>query len=104
VFLPADAQGRVPLPALLRHLGKREVQSLLVEGGSEVHGAFIAARLVDEVALFLAPRLQGGGVPIAAGPALPWGAPLRLGPPRVEQIAGDILLAADVETPIRRQG
>jgi diaminohydroxyphosphoribosylaminopyrimidine deaminase / 5-amino-6-(5-phosphoribosylamino)uracil reductase len=101
-FLPADARGQVPLPALLRHLGTRELQSLLVEGGSAVHGAFIAARLVDEVALFLAPRLQGGGVPIAAGPALPWDAPLRLGPPRVEQIAGDILLAADVEASIRR--
>jgi diaminohydroxyphosphoribosylaminopyrimidine deaminase / 5-amino-6-(5-phosphoribosylamino)uracil reductase len=101
-FLPADAHGQIPLPALLAHLGSRALQSLLVEGGSAVHGAFIAARLVDEVALFLAPRLQGGGVPIAGGPALPWDAPLRLGPPRVEEIAGDILLAADVETSIRR--
>ena len=73
---------------------------LLVEGGSQVHGAFIAQRLVDEVAVFLAPRLQGGGVPMAtapAGPALPWGAPLQLGPLDVEPLSGDILLRAEVQ-------
>jgi diaminohydroxyphosphoribosylaminopyrimidine deaminase/5-amino-6-(5-phosphoribosylamino)uracil reductase len=32
----------------------------MVEGGSEVLGSFLAARLVDEVALFRAPLLLGG--------------------------------------------
>jgi diaminohydroxyphosphoribosylaminopyrimidine deaminase/5-amino-6-(5-phosphoribosylamino)uracil reductase len=34
--------------------------SVMVEGGSEVLGAFLAARLVDQVALFRAPLLLGG--------------------------------------------
>jgi diaminohydroxyphosphoribosylaminopyrimidine deaminase/5-amino-6-(5-phosphoribosylamino)uracil reductase len=61
--------GRVPLPALLRELGRREITSLLVEGGGEVHGQLLSAGLVDEVVLFVAPKLVGaGGVPLLAVP------------------------------------
>jgi diaminohydroxyphosphoribosylaminopyrimidine deaminase/5-amino-6-(5-phosphoribosylamino)uracil reductase len=94
---------------VLAALATRAIQSLLVEGGSQVHGAFIAQRLVDEVAVFLAPRLLGDGVPMvtpmattSAGPALPWTAPLQLGPFNVESLSGDILLRAEVQgTPQR---
>ena len=103
VTLPAGRDGQVPLPSLLAELGRRQIQSLLVEGGSRVHGGFIAARLVDEVAIFLAPRLQGDGIPLAAGPALPWAAPLRLGPLRVEPLGSDILLRADIIVGRRQQ-
>jgi diaminohydroxyphosphoribosylaminopyrimidine deaminase/5-amino-6-(5-phosphoribosylamino)uracil reductase len=95
VMLPGRA-GRVAPSRVLAFLAGREVQSLLVEGGAEVHGAFIAAGLVDRVALFSAPRLLGGGVPIAAGRGRPVARSLRLGPPRVRRIAGDLLLEADV--------
>jgi len=39
---------------------------VMVEGGSEVLGSFLAARLVDEVALFRAPLLLGGRGSLAA--------------------------------------
>jgi riboflavin-specific deaminase-like protein len=96
--LPTPRDGRIPLPRVLAALATRAVQSLLVEGGSQIHGAFIAQRLVDEVAVFLAPRLQGDGVPLTAGPALPWASPLQLGPLNVESLSGDILLRAEVQT------
>jgi diaminohydroxyphosphoribosylaminopyrimidine deaminase/5-amino-6-(5-phosphoribosylamino)uracil reductase len=51
---------RVDLQALLTLLGERRIQSLLVEGGAEVHGAFFEARLVDKFHLFLAPKFIGG--------------------------------------------
>ena len=55
----------VDLRALLDELGRREILTLLVEGGGQVHGAFLAAGLADEVALLLAPKLIGaGGVPL----------------------------------------
>ena len=95
--LPTPGDGRIPLPRVLAALATRAIQSLLVEGGSQVHGAFIAQRLVDEVAVFLAPRLLGDGVPLTAGPALPWAAPLQLGPLNVESLSGDILLRAEVQ-------
>jgi diaminohydroxyphosphoribosylaminopyrimidine deaminase/5-amino-6-(5-phosphoribosylamino)uracil reductase len=54
------AGGRVSLGAALAVLTARGMTSLLVEGGSEVLGSFLAARLVDQVALFRAPLLLGG--------------------------------------------
>jgi diaminohydroxyphosphoribosylaminopyrimidine deaminase/5-amino-6-(5-phosphoribosylamino)uracil reductase len=40
--------------------------SVMVEGGSEVLGSFLAERLVDQVALFRAPLLLGGRGSLAA--------------------------------------
>jgi diaminohydroxyphosphoribosylaminopyrimidine deaminase/5-amino-6-(5-phosphoribosylamino)uracil reductase len=60
MVLPADAQDRVNLVALLTALGRREVTSLLVEGGGTVLGSFFQARLVDKVMAFLAPLIIGG--------------------------------------------
>jgi diaminohydroxyphosphoribosylaminopyrimidine deaminase/5-amino-6-(5-phosphoribosylamino)uracil reductase len=81
---------------VLAALAAREVQSVLVEGGADLHGAFIAAGLVDRVAFFLAPSLLGGGVPIAAGPGRALAAALPLGPSRVRRVGRDLLLEADV--------
>jgi diaminohydroxyphosphoribosylaminopyrimidine deaminase/5-amino-6-(5-phosphoribosylamino)uracil reductase len=95
---PASHNGHVDLSSLLRMLASRDVQSLLVEGGSKIHGAFIAAGLVDSVAVFLAPRLVGSGVPIVEGRGLDWRKPATLGPISVRAIGEDVLLTADVIT------
>ncbi len=59
------AHGRLELAAVLRELGASQINSLLVEGGGAVHGAFLAEQLVDEVNLYLAPSFIGGdGVPV----------------------------------------
>lgn len=51
---------RVDLKRALLALHAHGVTSLMVEGGSEVLGSFLAARLFDELALFRAPLLLGG--------------------------------------------
>jgi diaminohydroxyphosphoribosylaminopyrimidine deaminase/5-amino-6-(5-phosphoribosylamino)uracil reductase len=91
-----DPSGRVALRPALEALAARGIQSLLVEGGATVHGAFIAAGLVDRVALFLAPKLVGGGVAIASGADLPLARALRLGPMAVRALGPDLLLTAEV--------
>ncbi len=48
------------LPILLSELGKREITSLFVEGGSRVNDAFLRAGLIDKVYAFIAPLLLGG--------------------------------------------
>jgi diaminohydroxyphosphoribosylaminopyrimidine deaminase / 5-amino-6-(5-phosphoribosylamino)uracil reductase len=58
--MAATENGRVCLPHLLEQLGRQQVLSLLVEGGSQVLGAFFDAGLVQEVQAFLAPILIGG--------------------------------------------
>ncbi len=99
LFLPPDKDGHVALASLLHALATREVQSLLVEGGSRIHGAFIRQRLVDSVAVFLAPRLVGCGVPIVESLGLDWENPARLGPLEIEKLGSDVLFTADVIEP-----
>ena len=48
------------LKAVLAELYVREIQSVLVEGGTEVAGAFVDARLVDKITLIVAPIIVGG--------------------------------------------
>lgn len=96
VLLPSSHQGRFSVEALLAELAARQVQSVLVEGGAAVHGAFLGAGLVDRVALFFAPRLLGGGLGIATGPGRPVAEALRLGPARLRRIGEDVLMEADV--------
>lgn len=91
--LPADAAGRVDLPALLAALGRREVTSLLVEGGGTVLGSFLQAGLVDKVVAFVAPLLIGGrdapGAVAGAGVARLAEA-VRLERVQVERVGEDI--------------
>ncbi len=60
----------ISIESVLRALAARGVVSLLVEGGGAVHGAFLAARAVNELRLYHAPKLLGGsdGVPLFRGP------------------------------------
>ncbi len=60
LVLPADPQGRVDPAALLEALGRREVTSLLLEGGGTLLEAFFRAGLVDKVLAFIAPLIIGG--------------------------------------------
>jgi len=58
--LPATEGGRVDLVALLDELGRRDILSVLVEGGAEVHASLFAQGLVDKVVAYVAPNLIGG--------------------------------------------
>ncbi len=60
VLVVRSADGRVDLKDLMRKLGKRNVQSVLIEGGSEVHASALAAGIVDKAVLFIAPTLMTG--------------------------------------------
>jgi diaminohydroxyphosphoribosylaminopyrimidine deaminase/5-amino-6-(5-phosphoribosylamino)uracil reductase len=93
-----NPRGRPAVADVLAYLAReRDVQSLLVEGGATIHGAFIKAGLVDRVALFVAPRLLGGGVPVARGADLPLARALRLGPLTVRTLGEDLLITGDVQ-------
>ncbi len=54
------AQGRLPISQVIEELARRDITSLLAEGGSEVHGAFRDAGLADRIYAFIAPKLIGG--------------------------------------------
>ncbi|WP_075881405.1 bifunctional diaminohydroxyphosphoribosylaminopyrimidine deaminase/5-amino-6-(5-phosphoribosylamino)uracil reductase RibD [Vreelandella massiliensis] len=70
--LPAAEGGRIDLRALLTWLAENEqVNELLVETGATLAGAMLAAEVVDEMQLFVAPTLLGGDArPLFALPGL----------------------------------
>ncbi len=56
------------LTAVLEELRKRDLQSVLVEGGTEIAGAFCDAKLVDKLTFIVAPLVIGGhDAPLAVG-------------------------------------
>ncbi len=60
VLIVKRAGEHVDLRAMLRELGKREITSVLVEGGGDLLGALFAQRLVDEAVFLYAPVVIGG--------------------------------------------
>ena len=68
--LPLEAPGRLSLLAALRRLAELECNEVWVEAGARLAGAFLAAALVDELVVYLAPRLLGHEArPLAELPA-----------------------------------
>lgn len=65
-----DASGKVDLAALVDDLGRREINELHLEAGSKLNASFLQQGLVDELLVYLAPRLLGPGQALAALPAL----------------------------------
>ena len=58
----------INLLPVLETLGRRSIQSVLVEGGATIAGAFIDAGLVNKVSAFIAPKIIGGSeAPAAVG-------------------------------------
>ena len=87
---------RVEPAAVVADLHRRGVQSLLVEGGGGIHGAFVEAGLFDRVRVCCAPRLLGGQSapgPVGGGGIGQLAAAPRLDGLNVEERGPDIILS-----------
>lgn len=98
--LPAK-DGRVDLAALLERLGRAGIDSVLLEGGAQLHWAALAAGLVHKVQAYLAPKLLGGSA--ALSPVGGQGFPhpdqaVRVKPPKLTWLGDDLLMESEVET------
>jgi diaminohydroxyphosphoribosylaminopyrimidine deaminase/5-amino-6-(5-phosphoribosylamino)uracil reductase len=95
VLFPPGGRKDWPLDLVLAELGRREVASLLVEGGGRLYTAFVEAGLADKVVLTLAPRLLGGASApgfLAGEGAESVGAALALDRVRAFTVEDDIIL------------
>ena len=64
----ANHNGRVDLKDLMLELGRREITSVLIEGGGEVHSSALKAGIADKIGWFIAPLIIGGqGAPGPVG-------------------------------------
>lgn len=75
VVLPEAGPGRVDLRGLLGWCGSQQMTNVMVEGGGHLLGQFLDEGLADEVAVFVAPMVIGGGAPAAVRSSEP-GAPM----------------------------
>lgn len=58
VVLP-DGTGKVDLAAMLRELGRRGINEVMVEAGARLNGALLKAGCIDEMLIYQAPVLLG---------------------------------------------
>ena len=59
LVMPLAESGKLDLQALLRELGQRGINELWVEAGRQLAGALVAQQLVDELIVYLAPKVLG---------------------------------------------
>jgi len=56
----SEKNGHVDLEKLIRTLGEKKIDSILVEGGGNIHGSLLQTGLVNRVYAYIAPKLIGG--------------------------------------------
>lgn len=89
--------GKVDLAALLRDLAAREVNEVHVEAGTQLNGSLLREGLVDELLVYLAPKLIGEGLGMARlGPLDDLAQALPLEWTSVERIGADLRILANL--------
>ncbi|MDP2813189.1 MAG: bifunctional diaminohydroxyphosphoribosylaminopyrimidine deaminase/5-amino-6-(5-phosphoribosylamino)uracil reductase RibD [Erysipelotrichaceae bacterium] len=53
-------EGKIDLHYLMEQLGEMGIDSVLIEGGSEIIASSLSANIVDKVMFFIAPKIIGG--------------------------------------------
>lgn len=61
IIIAKSKKGMVDLQDLMKQLGKHEITSVMIEGGSELNSSAIKDRMVDKILIFTAPKLIGNG-------------------------------------------
>lgn len=59
-LLKCGNEGEVNLTLLFQKLAEQKIDSVLVEGGGEIHGSLLHTGLVNRVYAYIAPKLVGG--------------------------------------------
>ncbi len=62
VIVVKGRQDMVDLSELMRELGKNQVASIMIEGGSHLNASAIKDKVVDKVLIFTAPKIIGNGL------------------------------------------
>lgn len=96
IIVCEEYDGRVSMPDLLGKLGGMGVQSILIEGGSRLAGDMLTKGLIDEFAVFIAPKIIGsdGLSPFTMTGITSMDKAVRLKFGHITQIGQDVLVHA----------
>ena len=102
IIITGKKEGRVDLGQLVEELGRRGMDSLMVEGGGTIAAAFLEQGLVDKAAVFIAPVIIGGKE--APTPVMGTGTSLisdgyRLKHQSISTFGGDVLVEGYINVP-----
>ena len=75
VLIVKNKNSRVDLQSLMQKLGKLEITSVMIEGGSSISASALQSRIVHKVMFFTAPKIIGGADSI---PSIGGNSPARL--------------------------
>ena len=89
------------LLSVLRDLGRRGVQHVLIEGGGQTHGEAFDRGLVDRVVFYVAPVLLGGNTPAVGGRGKN---NIQLAKPDYKKVGADLRIKAEVLSKARSGG
>ena len=102
LYVDADENGHVDLSKLMGLLGQEGIDSILLEGGAQLHESALRSRIVNKVQAYIAPKLFGGkGAPSPLGgcgvdaPDEAW----MLSKPVITGLGPDLLLESEVIYP-----
>ena len=62
IIVTKSQKGMVDLDDLMKQLGKHEIISIMMEGGSQLNSSAIKDGIVDKVLIFTAPKIIGNGI------------------------------------------
>jgi diaminohydroxyphosphoribosylaminopyrimidine deaminase/5-amino-6-(5-phosphoribosylamino)uracil reductase len=93
VFRCAGSSHAERIASLLDEMGRRDMTNVLVEGGSQLLGTMFDMRVVDEVHVFIAPKLAGGAAapgPVGGAGIERMASALKLADITIEELDGDV--------------
>ena len=100
-----EEDGHVDLRALMRELGKRQIDSILLEGGGTLNWSALKSGIVQKVYCFTAPKLFGGidaRTPVEGRGVASPGEAFPLTHLKVTQVGEDLLIEGEVDTDVYR--
>ena len=94
-----EREGMTDLPELMKLLGARNIDSILLEGGAGLNASALKSGIVNRVQAYIAPKLFGGAAarsPVGDPGVESPGEAYRLTRPRITYLGEDILLESEV--------
>lgn len=97
-----NGSGKVDLIEVIKEVGRRGMNSILVEGGAALHGAMLSQKLADEAYIFQAPIFSGdNGISVVNGIAgESKDTSIKLSSVNYQRLGDDMLLHGMVTYPI----
>ncbi len=99
VIYTSSDSGHVNLKELMQKLGEKNIDSILLEGGSELNFSALEKGIVNHIQAYIAPKVLGGGTASSPVCGMGFNSPddaIKLSKPEITWFGGDILLEWEV--------